>query len=380
MPLQKLSDATGSRFYERDPLAKHLARSFGITPQRQAARRRDEAQAKRIQKMLANCDSTDQLLKKLRQDADVSGSFFKRQFEYRIPQIFEEKRPIPTGIQDVPTNTGISDLDEEVYEERMYEFGAAGPVAPEGDYFPTVNVSYNEFPFPIYTFGIGVEYSDREIRKAEAANRPVKANKMRAARRILDEKIDRLCYYGDARFNSTDSPFTGLLNDPNVTTVDTAIDFYDDNTDPIVMAKFWLRQIHRINEETELVEEPNKMNWPPALLNEQAETPIGDNADKTVLNYIKTNQESAVRHFKRNRAKARYLEENEVFVPGTGKDRIVIYPQNRGILQRFTTGIMNTGVYRKSATRYVIGMYFRTTGVITHYPGALRYIDVNVPS
>ncbi len=144
------------------------------------------------------------------QDAG-EGVFFERQLESVESRLYEKKlrelkfrRLLPTTNRDGP---GAAQITYYFYTK----FGAAKIIANPTDDLPRVDIAAERFVAQVRVVGDAFGYSTQEIRNATFANVPLEPQRAAAARRAINEEMNRIAWNGDAQFN-----LGGVLDNPNI--------------------------------------------------------------------------------------------------------------------------------------------------------------------
>lgn len=145
-----------------------------------------------------------------RQDAG-EGNFFERQLESVEAKFYEKKlrelkfrRLLPVSNRDGP---GAQNITYYFYTK----FGAAKIIANPTDDLPRVDVAAQRFTAQVRTIGDAFGFSTGEIRNAQFSGVPLEAQRAAAARRAMNEEMNRIAWNGDSDYG-----LIGVLNNPNV--------------------------------------------------------------------------------------------------------------------------------------------------------------------
>ena len=142
-------------------------------------------------------------------DADEN-IFFERQLEQVRAQSYDVKYAQLKARLLIPVDNSIDPGAETVKYEQYDMVGQAKIINSYADDLPRSDVKAKEFRQPIKGIGSAYGYSIQELRAAKFAGKPLEARRANAARRAIEQTIDRIGATGDANNN-----LLGLLNQPN---------------------------------------------------------------------------------------------------------------------------------------------------------------------
>lgn len=149
----------------------------------------------------------------LRADANET-ILFARQLDYVKARVYERKYPALMGGVMVPDSTEAPEYAETITTRVFDQVGIAKIVANYADDLPRADVRSVERTVRVRTIGDAYGYNINEVRASRAVGRPLDTMKARAARRAVEQKLNRIKFTGDADYN-----MIGLLNNPNVAQV-----------------------------------------------------------------------------------------------------------------------------------------------------------------
>lgn len=306
-------------------------------------------------------------------DDTRSGLYLQRHLEQVMPKVYEKRYPKlhASNGEDLPINTSLEVGATELVEEALHQRGTADMISFDSDDYPTVDISMEEKRFPVQAYGTAIRYNDRELSVSARSGRQLRERRLAAARYYLEEKINRVAYFGEPRVPG----FTGLLNNPSVPieTIDD-INFYDEAT-PDELAQVFFDIANATDEETNMVEETNILLVPNKLYNYMQSKRMTDGDSSTVLSFIleKSPYIKAIR--RRNELNNSFLVENGV-ENDEDYDRIISYSLNPDTCERYIEPIQLTAPLRLSLHNWTVGMFTVTSPAIMHYPSALRYTRI----
>lgn len=148
----------------------------------------------------------------------------------------------------------------------------------------TVDFEFQTVETPIVAWAKSTSYTLREIEIAQRAGINVDLNRLMKLRQNADQTLQKVAFIGHA----TDARITGLLNNPNIKTVQqskTATKSFEQLTGDELSAVF-VEMFKRGLESTNLIEAPNFIIVPALDYVELATKNRGAGTDTTVLNYV----------------------------------------------------------------------------------------------
>lgn len=173
---------------------------------------------------------------------------------------------------------------------RSYDkVGMAKIIADYANDFPRADISGVEHSSPIKDLGMSYGYSIKEIRRAQKAGVSLDMKRAEAARRGIDEKQDKIAWFGDAK-----SKLPGFFNAEGITEYVAAMNAggtsraWADKTADEIVADF-AGLITAAPESTNGIEQPDTVILPLSLYNKLQNTPYGSNRDKTIMGFIREN-------------------------------------------------------------------------------------------
>lgn len=139
-------------------------------------------------------------------------AFFTRQLEYVKSKSYDTKYQNLKATQMIPVSFETPAGSDLIVWQGFSQAGIAKIVADYANDFPRVDVYATENQAKVYSLGSSYGYSIKEIRRAQKGGVPLDVRRANAARRAIDEKIDRLAWYGDTDYN-----IPGFLSYPGIT-------------------------------------------------------------------------------------------------------------------------------------------------------------------
>ena len=142
---------------------------------------------------------------------DEGSIFFERELEHIKAKTFDVQyadllyRSLFPVASDA--NPGATHITYAVYDKR----GMAKIINNYAGDLPRADVDGREVTVPVRTVAASFGYSRKEILSAQMAGKPLSQMRADAARRAIEEKLNKICFIGDAA-----SGLYGLLTHPNI--------------------------------------------------------------------------------------------------------------------------------------------------------------------
>ena len=212
-----------------------------------------------------------------------TGYFFARQLEQIMPGVIEKRLSPLNGLRLFRIDSSVNE-GAESYTRRMQEYvGEADFISDFASDLPEADVNRREMSYRCHSIGDKYSYSMQEIRAAQFTGDSLQADKGLAARRMIEEKHNRICWYGDAKrglYGVLTFPYTPrvvLSNPINVSSA--AADIYAE------LAAF----ISDIRERTQQTEHGSRLILPQAEWDYIHNTRLTPGQDKTISAYLLAN-------------------------------------------------------------------------------------------
>lgn len=232
----------------------------------------------------------------LRQDAN-EGVFFARELESVKAQTYDVKYPELTATRIIPVSTAAGPGAESITYHQYDAVGFAKIIANYATDLPRVDLKGKQFTSKVKSVGDAYGYSIQDIRAARTAGKPLEQRKANAARRAIDQEINRIGYFGDEN-----NGLNGFINHPNITSYTLPTDGTLNGTTAgtAAAAKFVnktpdqvLRDLNgmsaKVLELTQNVEQPNTLLLDHVTHADLSSRPRSANSDTTILEFFLKN-------------------------------------------------------------------------------------------
>ena len=142
--------------------------------------------------------------------------FFERELEYVKTQTYDVKTPNMKAMEIIPISGEAGPAAESIVYHQYDMAGFAKIISNYADDLPRVDVKAQEFSTPVRSIGEAYGYNVQEIRASAAANKNLPTRKAQAARKIMDQTINKIAFmaYPTDKINGG---LTGLIYNANVT-------------------------------------------------------------------------------------------------------------------------------------------------------------------
>lgn len=299
----------------------------------------------------------------IRLDAGES-AFFTRELEYIKRRTYDQKLRNLKAKQLIPVSNEAPSGFGEITWRRYDAVGIAKIIADYARDFPRVDIFGTEESVKVHGMGAAYGYSIKEIRRSRVVGKRLDQRRAAAARRAVEELSDDIAWNGDDDYN-----IQGFIDYPNITEYTVP----DPGSGTEWVNKSGLEILADMNgivslviETTFGVEAPDTMLLPIEQFNIINDMPIGDNADKTILQFFLTNN--------------RFIDTVEwvVDLAGAGAsatDRMMVYTRDEEHLTLEIPQPFEQFPPQQRGMEFEIMTHEETGGVIIYYPQAVAYGD-----
>ena len=214
--------------------------------------------------------------------------FFDEQLALVKARTYDVKHKALKALTLLPVSTEQDPGADRIIWHSFDQVGVAKIVADYANDFPRADVAGEEHISPVRDIGSSYGYSLKEIRRAQKAGVSLDAKRAEACRRAIDEKQDKIAWFGDSK-----AKLPGFINAAGITEYVAANGTGGSKTwasktaDEIVADVAGI--ITAAGEATNGIENPDTLILPLSLYNKLMTTPYGANRDKTILGFIREN-------------------------------------------------------------------------------------------
>ena len=302
----------------------------------------------------------------------VAGATLQTRLQYMESQaayIESRARMIQYGSIQYPELVGIS-REASPYADAItyYSWDGTGDmidIANRGNDYPFVEVSQQQHNVRVEWKGLAYDWSDREIGRAMLVGLPLSDRKVRTSFRIWEEIKDNVFIMGDSA-----KGWDGMINNSSITpstltgtfATQTALVIADDINN--LLGGVWTS--------TNQVRYADTLLLPPVQANILATKPIGDDADKSVMDYIKNY--NIYTQMTGNPLMIRTLRQLDGAGAG-GVDRIIAYSRDMDVLRYHVPQELQFLEPQRRADTWVYYGHGVLAGLEIMEPTAVRYGD-----
>ena len=266
----------------------------------------------------------------------------------------------------LPVSTEQDDAAEHIEYRSYDQVGMAKIVSDYANDFPRVDTLGTKKSVQVHSLGDSYGYSIQEIRRAARANFNLDARRAMAARRGIEEKQDRLAWFGDSK-----AGLNGFINAEGITE-------YVAGNNLAGTSKSWANKtadekladvvgiLTAAPESTNGKEVPDTLILPLALYNDLAYTPYGDNRDKTLLTFIRENYPTLTRID---------WVQDLVGAGASGTNRVMAYTRDPMKVEVQIPLRLEQLPPERKGMEYSVICHQRTGGTIVYYPQSVVFCD-----
>jgi len=303
--------------------------------------------------------------KLLHLDANES-VFFLRELDFVKSKSYDVQYPELKARTLIPVSFEAGAGAETITYEQYDQVGMAKIVSSYADDLPRADIKGKEFTARVRSLADSYGYNIQEVRAAKMAGKPLEQRKSNAAKRAMMQKEDSIAALGDA-----DHGLIGFVNHPNISSTTlpndgTGASTLWANKTPAQIIRDLNKVANFIVENTKEVELPNTLLLPVEKYNYIASTPIGDNADKTILKFFLDNSPYIKEVIPWNKLKA---------AGAGGLDRMIAYDKNPEKLTLEIPQDFEQLDVEQRGLEFLVPCHSRCGGVIIYYPLSVAYAD-----
>jgi len=300
-----------------------------------------------------------------REDA-ASSVFFARELENIEAETYKVEYPEFKMTSLIPV-TSEAGLGAESHTYYMYDsVGVAQLIKNYATDFRRVDVKGQKYTLNFENFGDSYGYNFQEIENAKFAKKPLDKMKAETAREVIEQKIEDVMAFGQA-----EAGINGFFNHPNLTEV--TLPNNSSNTDndwrlktPENIIKDVSALIRAPYTATKGRERVDTMVLGNDLYLHLADTPMGSDLDKTILEFLKK------KHPGVNFTDHYFLDEFQ----GAAEDRVIVYSRQPRKLKFHLPVRYKTLEPFWNGAEYSINNYCRMGGLQFIRPLSAAYADI----
>lgn len=215
----------------------------------------------------------------------AENAFFLRQLEFIESQSYQVDYPELKAERLIPTDSNFAPGAATLTYRQFNRVGKAKTISDKSKKLPRVDIHGEEFPAAVRPLGDSFGYSIYEIKGAAMAQFPLEQERANAAREAVLRHLEEIAAIGEA-----ETGLQGLLNHSAVNSTSApngagGTATWSTKTPQEILADMNLA-VQSIRDQTLGVEAPDTVLLPEVQYTIAAQTPIGDNSDKTILNFF----------------------------------------------------------------------------------------------
>lgn len=308
----------------------------------------------------------------VRNDASL-GVFFARQLEQVKSREYNVKKAPLRAFELIPISSEISEGAETITYRQFDQVGMAKIIANYADDLPRADVKGREVTQRVRGIGNSYGWNVQELRAAMYAGLDLTGSKRNATRRIMDEKMNRIAWYGDAEYG-----LVGLFGLENVPDSTAAQNEAGDSTE-------WANKSNSeiladlntlangINTRTNGVEQPDTIVLPIDQYTLIATRNAGMGTDTTLMQFFLNNSPFISRIEWYNEGTAEMLAANGID-RFTG-DVAFAYRYDVDALSWEIPMLFLEHEPEKRNLEWIVNCESRNGGVIAYYPLSMAFLD-----
>ena len=141
-------------------------------------------------------------------------AFFSRELEAIKSQTYDIKYPELKAQQYIPVNTDVDEGATSITYIQYDGNGVSKFIADYADDIPNIEVNGKEFTSPVREHANFYQFTNKEIRAAAKAGKPLRSMKAQKSRQAYEQLVDNTAWLADG--SATWRGLTGLVYNPNV--------------------------------------------------------------------------------------------------------------------------------------------------------------------
>lgn len=292
--------------------------------------------------------------------------FFLRELDFVKSKSYDVVYPELKARSLIPMSMDAGPGAETITYEQYDAVGMAKIVASYADDIPRADVKGKEFTSRVRSLASSYGYNLQEIRAAKMAGKPLQQRKANAAKKAIAILEDKIAAVGDADYN-----LIGFINHPNISTTalpndGTGASILWSTKTPLQILRDLNKIANFIVENTKEVEQPDTLLLPTAKFNYISTTPVGDNADKTILEAFLSKSPFI----------KQVLSWNKLAAAGAGgTDRMIAYKKDPEKLELQIPSDFEQLDVEQRGLEFITACHQRHGGVIIYYPLSVAYAD-----
>ena len=298
-----------------------------------------------------------------------TGLFFQRELTHVMERAFNKKFPELKFRMLFPVSNEINPYMDSYAYKTYTRNGMAKLIRDYGNDLSRVDLQAAETVVKIRTIGASYAYTYLEVEQAQMVGMSLDAKKAEAALRAVEEKLNRMAFFGD-----DDADLTGLFNNPNVTsgTLSTGAGggtAFAGKTPEEILADL-NEQANAIVQSTKMVEIPTTIMLPPSQFADITSRAKNSASDTTVGQHFMNSWQWG------NGIELVPVNECSAAVnPELTNDAMVIYKKDPDTLQMHIPQEYIQHPMQAENLQYTINTTVITGGLEIYYPASVSIVE-----
>lgn len=290
----------------------------------------------------------------------AEAAFFARELEHIYAQTYDIRYPELRAREFIPVSGEAGGGAMSVTYRQFDRRGNAKIISQNAKDVPRVDVLGAEFTRPVREVAAAYGWTLKELRSAAMANRPLNDMRAAAARRAVEEELDRIACFGDAAYGIVD----GFLNNAAVPVNPATGDWQGLTADQIIGDVS--AAVERIVNLTKGVEMPDTVLLPYAEWAFIASKPRSSVSDTTILEFI-------LRSFPTITAIEPWYR---LTTAGAGSaTRMVVYKRAADKLTQEIASEFEQLPVQEEGLEFIVNTMASTAGTALYYPKSVDFTD-----
>ena len=299
-------------------------------------------------------------IKSLNLDANQT-AFFSRELEYIKARTYDVEYPELKAMQLIPVSSEAGPGAESITYQQFDQMGLAQIIANYAQDLPRADIKGKEFTTPVRSLGTSYGYSLQEIRAAQFAGRNLEQRKANAARRAVEQKMNKIAWFGNEDYG-----LQGFITNPNVTRAAVEDDGTGsttqwENKTPDQILRDMNDLVNGIIDLTNGVEMPNTLLMPIKQWTQISTTARSSTSDTTILEFFLRNSPAITSVEWVNELKGA-----SQLTPG--QDIMIAYDRNPDKLSFEVPQLFEQFPAQERGLEFVVPAHARVSSVLIYYP------------
>jgi hypothetical protein len=296
---------------------------------------------------------------------DTIGFFLARELEHILPTALEVEYADIKYPSILPINSTVS-RGKDSYTYRIYDQqGSMRRIADKAKDLPRADVFRREITHKVESYGASFGYTVQELRAAaEVPNTNLEQRRANAVRRVYEETMQRIAYFGDAA-----AGLRGFFNNDQLDKIVPDKWFDTIGVTPDEQLELLNEPVTRIVQNSNMKEQPNTLLVPYSVFRKISTTRLGTVSDTTVMEFFLDTNEVITDIEPINELTA---ANSGGFLP---KDRIICYNRSADKLEMHLPQPLEFFAPQLTGLEYTVPAHARHGGVAIYYPRSVMVLE-----